>query len=354
MGIDRKSAHWKQALRSGLSTAADLSRFMAVDEHTVRRVTDVYPMRINAYFADLMKKKGPSLIRQVVPDGRELHDPQGMDDPLGEEHHSPVPYLTHRYPDRVLFLVSAECPVYCRFCTRKRKIGKMQPIGTRAIREGIHYIRTHRRIRDVLLSGGDPLLLSDDRLAWILSSIRAIPHVEIIRIGSRVPGVLPQRVTAGLCRILKKFHPLFLNLHFNHPDEITDEVRRACGRLADAGIPLGSQTVLLRGINDNPPVIRALMKQMLRMRVRPYYLLQGDLSRGTGHFRTPLSTGLGIVQALRGHVSGLAVPTLVVDLPGGGGKVPLAGDYRVRTRNGKVVFRNYRGIEYTYPESVVA
>ncbi len=353
MTVSGTSTDWKRALRQGIKTAADLSRFATVDTEAVQRVADVYPMRINAYFAELMKTKGSSLIRQVVPDARELDDPQGMEDPLGEDSHSPVPFLTHRYPDRVLFLVSAECPVYCRFCTRKRKIGNMPAIGEGAIREGIRYIRAHRSVRDVLLSGGDPLLLSDDRLEWILSSIRAISHVEIIRIGSRVPGALPQRVTARLCRTLKKFHPLFINLHFNHPDEITEETRQACGRLADSGLPLGSQTVLLRGINDRPSIVHELMKELLRMRVRPYYLLQGDLTRGTGHFRTSLDTGLGIVRSMRGFVSGLAVPTFVVDLPGGGGKVPLTWDYRIHAEKGRAVFRNYRGIEYTYQEPVL-
>jgi lysine 2,3-aminomutase len=347
------TADWQKLMRQSVLTADALAARFPVDAEAVRPVIASFPMLINPYFLDLVRQKGLSLFRQVVPDPLELVDPDGMADPLAEEENSPVPNVTHRYPDRVLFLVSSECPVYCRFCTRKRKIGRGGEIGFKTLDEGIRYIRSRREVRDVLLSGGDPLLLSDDRLEWILSSVRAIPHVDIIRIGTRVPGALPQRVTARLCRVLKKYHPLYMNLHFNHPDEITDESIKACGRLADAGLPLGSQTVLLRGVNDDPEIIRLLMIRLLSIRVRPYYLLQGDLTFGTAHFRTPIRTGLNIVRALRGSVSGLAVPAFVVDLPGGGGKVPLVPEYFRGMDGREAVFNNYLNREYRYPEPVV-
>lgn len=340
-------------LQNSIRTPGELAEHLPVDKHLIQSVIDVYPMRINAYFLDLMKKKGASLIRQVVPDHRELQDTQGMKDPLAEEANSPVPNLTHRYPDRVLFLISSECPIYCRFCTRKRRIGKSAAVGSSVLKEGIRYIREHRQVRDVLLSGGDPFLLTDDKLEWILASIRAIPHVEIIRIGTRVPSALPQRIDHKLVQILKKRQPVYVNIHFNHPDEITEDSKKACGRLADAGIPLGSQTVLLRGINDEAAVILDLMKQLLAMRVRPYYLLQADLTLGTDHFRTPIKTGLEILRNLRGFVSGLAVPTYVVDLPGGGGKVPLYPGYMQHLEGREAVFKNYLNQEYRYPEPVV-
>ncbi len=344
---------WKTLLRNGIRNPWDLASHVPLAVSAVASVAAVYPMRINAYFLDLMKAKGASISRQVVPDVRELQDTTGLEDPLAEEENSPVPNLTHRYPDRVLFLVSSECPIHCRFCTRKRKIGKIHQPGTTVLQEGIRYIREHREVRDVLLSGGDPLLLSDDLLEWILASIRSIRHVEIIRIGTRIPCALPQRVTARLARLLNKYRPLYVNIHFNHPDEITGASRAACGRLADAGIPLGSQTVLLRGINDDAAVILNLMKQLLVMRVRPYYLLQADLTRGTEHFRTPIETGLNIMRNLRGFVSGLAVPTYVVDLPGGGGKVPLYPGYLQHVEGKEAVFKNYLDREYRYPEPVI-
>jgi lysine 2,3-aminomutase len=347
------TAVWQKIMQQSVRSAEDLASRLPVNADAVRRTAGVYPMRINPYFLDLAEKKGLSILRQVLPDSRELVDPDGIADPLAEDKNSPVPLVTHRYPDRVLFLVSSECPVYCRFCTRKRKIGKEGGTSLKALEEGIRYIRSRKEVRDVLLSGGDPLLLSNDRLEWILSAVRAIPHVEIIRIGTRVPGALPQRVNAGLCRLLKRYHPLYMNLHFNHPDEISDESVKACGLLADAGLPLGSQTVLLRGINDDASVIRSLMIKLLSMRVRPYYLLQGDLTSGTGHFRTPIKTGIDILRALRGSISGLAVPAFVVDLPGGGGKVQLVPEYLRRTEGRDAVFSNYLNREYRYPEPVV-
>ncbi len=341
---------WLRLLHEGISDPTRLSFDSYRDFEALQDVVRRYPMRINRYFYDLIREKGETLGRQVIPDPRELQDAAGLDDPLGEEKDSPVPHLTHRYPDRVLFVVTLECAVYCRFCTRKRKVGRGDQVTDDTIQAGLAYIAAHPEIRDVLVSGGDPLILSDAKLGRILERLRRIPHVQIIRIGTRIPGVLPQRITSGLIRTLKKAHPLFMNLHFNHPDEITDEVRSAVKKLADAGIPLGSQTVLLRGINDRPEILGPLFRELLQMRIRPYYLLQGDLAKGTDHFRTPLDTGVAILRALRGRVSGLALPTLVVDLPGGGGKVPLCPDYVARKNPDVWTFHNYLGGTYQYPE----
>jgi len=343
-------AVWKELLKNRVETPEELAAYIDIDVQSLKKITEVYPMRINSYFLQLMLEKGASLSRQVVPDIRELYDSIGLVDPLAEERDSPVPNLTHRYPDRVLFLVSSECGVYCRFCTRKRKIGRCKGIKENGIKDGLHYIQEHREIRDVLLSGGDPLLLSDERLEWILARVREISHVEIIRIGTRVPSVLPQRITSKLVEMLKKYHPLYINVHFNHPDEITEEAEKACALLADSGIPLGNQTVLLRGINDNPWVISRLMKLLLKMRVRPYYLHQADLTKGTDHFRTPIETGLRIMKYLRGNISGLAVPAYVIDLPGGGGKVPLLPEYVVAINEKEALLKNYLGKIYRYPQ----
>ncbi|MBI4791198.1 MAG: KamA family radical SAM protein, partial [Deltaproteobacteria bacterium] len=259
------------------------------------------------------------------------------------ENLSPVPNLLHKYPDRVLFLVCAQCAMYCRFCTRKRKVGTDRMVITReTVSAGIDYIAGHPEIRDVLISGGDPLLLADERLEEILTAVRKIPTVEIIRIGTRVPCTLPMRVTVRLARLLKKFHPLYINTHFNHPAEITPEAAKACARLADAGIPLSCQTVLLRGINDDPQTMRELMQKLLRIRVRPYYLFQGDMTRGTNHFRTTIAAGKEIMQSLIGFTSGLAVPTYALDAPGGGGKIPLTPEY-VREEGERLIFTNYQG-----------
>lgn len=338
---------WKNLLKDSISTTEALSQFLEMDLVSLQKVIDRYPMKMNRYFFDLAVEKGPSLLRQVVPSIDELEDTVGWEDPLGEEDSSPVPGLIHRYPDRVCFLVSHLCGIYCRFCTRKRRIGQKQQIK---IKEGIHYISTNSQIKDVLLSGGDPLLLSNDKLDELLNQIYTITHVEIIRVGTRVPSVLPQRITPGLIKILKKYHPLFLNLHFNHPDEISDEAIKACGQLADAGIPLFNQTVLLRGINDQSKILIPLFRSLLRMRVKPYYLHQGDLTRGTDHFRTPIETGLAIMQDLRGHISGMAVPHYMIDLPGGGGKVPLTPGYILEKGCEAYTIRNFQGHTYHYPQ----
>ncbi len=343
-----KTPSWKRILGQSITSPASLPPRLLGGE-TLEQVTARFPMRINPYYLGLIRRKGDPIYRQCVPDTRELTDTRGLKDPLDEEGSSPVPGLTHRYPDRALFLVSSRCAVYCRFCNRKRKVGRPSMVTAASVREGLAYIEDHREIRDVLLSGGDPLLLGNRRLGEILARLRAMPHVEIIRIGSRVPCTLPQRITPQLVNLLRRFHPLYLNTHFNHPREITPEASLACRRLADAGIPVGCQTVLLRGVNDDPETLKELMQRLLTIRVRPYYLFQADHARGTAHFWTPLERGLHIMARLQGHTSGLCVPHFAVDLPGGGGKVPLLPEYVVEKGRDVLVIRNYRGETYRYP-----
>ncbi len=343
---------WRQSLLRALCDTDELARRFGVPAEPLRRAASRFRFRISPHYLSLIREAGDPLYRQCVPDERELEDdPALMDDPLDEEAHSPAPCVVHRYPDHCLFLVSGECATYCRFCTRKRKFRTGVNADRNAVDGGIEYIRNHPELRDVLISGGDPLLLEDGRIEYVLRGLRAIRHVEIIRIGTRVPCMLPERITAALCRMLKKYHPLFINVHFNHPAELAPPAVRALERLADAGIPLGSQTVLLRGVNDDPEVMRDLMRKLLAARVRPYYLLQSDLVSGTTHFRTPLSRGVEIMDSLRGWTSGLAVPHFIVDLPCGGGKVSLLPQYLRRREDGVVVFRNYRGREYAYPDT---
>ncbi len=340
---------WKRLLSNSITTSGDLARFFGIDATGLKDVVARYPMRINPYYLNLIKTKGDPIYKQCVPDRQEVVSQKGLEDPLNEEGDSPVPGLTHRYPDRVLFLVSATCAVYCRFCNRKRKVGRPSMVTEESIREGLLYIRDHREIRDVLLSGGDPLLLENRELSHILTEIRSMSHVEIIRIGTRVPCTLPQRITPQLVGILRKFQPLYILTHFNHPREVTPDAALACGRLADAGIPLGCQTVLLKGVNDDPVIIKKLMHKLLSIRVRPYYLFQSDLAKATSHFWTPLDKGLEIMARLLGHTSGLCVPHFAVDLPGGGGKVPLLPEYIKGVDEGDLVIRNYVGEEYRYP-----
>jgi len=274
-----------------------------------------------------------------------------MSDPLHEDEDSPVPGITHRYPDRVLFHISNLCSMYCRHCTRKRKVGDQDSVPSRdQLEQGIEYIRNTPQVRDVLLSGGDPFMLSDEKLDWILTKIGEIEHVEVVRIGTRMPVVLPYRVTDDLVNMLKKHHPLWINTHFNHPREVTDSSRRALAKLADAGIPLGNQSVLLAGVNDCPRLIKSLNHKLVKNRVRPYYLYQCDLSEGLSHFRTPVGKGIEILESLRGHTSGFSVPTYVVDAPGGGGKIPVMPNYIVSWATNKVVLRNYEGVITTYTE----
>jgi len=340
---------WQKFLQASITRPAQITPRFGIDPTPLDAVTEHYPMRITPYYLSLIRAVNDPIWRQAVPDAAELRDSVCFVDPLDEENQSPVPNLVHRYPDRALFLVCAECAMYCRFCTRKRKVGgESMVINGDTIAQGLDYIRRHGEIRDVILSGGDPLLLADEKLDEILTALRAIPHVEIIRIGSRIPVVLPQRITPGLIRVLRKHHPLYLNTHFNHPDEITATSAKACTRLADAGIPLGNQTVLLRGVNDDPTVMKRLMQKLLAIRVRPYYLYQADMVQGTDHFRTGIAEGLEIVRALRGHTSGLGVPAYVIDAPGGGGKIPLLPDYLQSLDDHQAVLKNYRGELYSY------
>ncbi len=314
-----------------------------------------FPMSVTPYYLSLIDTKdyeNDPVYRQAVPSPLELEvHPCDMADPLHEDKDSPVPGLTHRYPDRVLLLVSTQCAMYCRHCTRKRKVGDLDSCaGHHDIAAGIEYIRNTPQVRDVLLSGGDPFMLSDQRLDWILTQLRAIDHVEVIRIGTRTPVVLPYRITDDLVNMLKKHHPLWINTHFNHPRELTKSARAALAKLADAGIPLGNQSVLLAGVNDCPRIMRALVQKLVANRVRPYYLYQCDLSEGLSHFRTPVGKGIEIMECLIGHTSGFCVPTYVIDAPGGGGKIPVMPNYLISWSTNKVVLRNYEGVITTYRE----
>ncbi len=340
---------WQQQIKNSITTSEGLAKEVNCRQEEVAKVSKHYPLRISPYYLELIKKQGAPLFKQAVPDIRELDDPEGMLDPLGEEALSPVPNLVHKYPDRALFLITSQCAMYCRFCTRKRKVGKPEmKITDATIAAGLEYLRKTPQIREVLISGGDPLLLSDHRLEGILRQLREIKSIEVLRIGSRVPCTLPMRVTPKLVAMLKKYHPLYINTHFNHPAEITEQAARACTLLADAGIPLGCQTVLLKGVNDSPEVMRELLYRLLQIRVKPYYLFQGDLTRGTGHFRTSISTGLDIMKSLIGTVSGMAVPTYALDAPGGRGKIPLTPDY-IRSHGKTLEFVNYQGLDCSYP-----
>jgi len=342
----RQMEKWQRSLAAGIGSPEELAERFAVDPAALGEVAARYPMRITPHYLELIREPGDPIWRQSVPDPLELDDDQ-LPDPLEEERLSPVPGLIHRYPDRVVLLVSSVCAVYCRFCMRKRGVGCAAGITPADLDDACAYIAATPAIRDIILSGGDPLLLPDDALATILDRLRRIPHVEIIRIGSRAPVTLPERITSRLCRLLKPVHPLYLNTHFNHPREVTTASARACARLADAGIPLGNQTVLLRGVNDAPGVMKELMQRLLAIRVRPYYIHQMDLVRGTGHFRTSLAAGIGIMEQLRGHTSGLATPYYVVDLPGGKGKVPILPE-SLRWEEKRLLVRNYRGEEVEY------
>ncbi len=312
-------------------------------------------LAITPYFFNLINPADEHcpIRRQVIPRLEETHTaPWEMSDPCGEDSHSPVPGLVHRYPDRVLFLVTDRCASYCRYCTRSRLVSNASGYDFHPrFADQLDYIRQHPEIRDVLLSGGDPLLFSDDKLNQLLTALRAIPHVEFVRIGTRIPIFLPQRITPELCAMLKRHHPLFISIHSNHPRELTTEVRTALERLADAGIPLGNQSVLLRHVNNDAEVMKAHVQKLLMCRVRPYYIYQCDLIAGSAHLRTSVRKGLEIMQALRGHTTGYAVPTYVIDAPGGGGKVPVSPEYVLSRSTGRVIIRNYEGKIFEYPEA---
>ncbi len=352
--------HWQ--LRHRIRSLEQLGTILelTMDEMTaVLRHRGTLPLAVTPYYAGLLDPTDcrQPLRRTVVPVNDEyLRSPGEAEDPLGEDSDSPVPGLVHRYPDRVLFLVTHFCSTNCRYCTRSRIIGvEHGQAGLKSRwQRAIEYIENTPRVRDVLLSGGDPLTFSDEKLEWLLSRLRKIPHVEMLRIGTKVPVVLPQRITPTLVRVLKRYHPLWMSIHFTHPQELTPETSTACARLADAGIPLGSQTVLLAGINDSVETIKALVHGLLRLRVKPYYLYQCDPIFGSAHFRTPVEKGLEIVAGLRGHTSGYAVPTYAIDAPGGGGKIPLLPEYVVGREGGQLLLRNYEGKIFRYPDSAEA
>jgi lysine 2,3-aminomutase len=350
---------WRWQMRHRIKTLQTLETILhlSADERSaILRRKGSLPVGITPYYASLLDLDDPCqpLRRTVVPVNHEyIRLPEEAHDPLGEDAHSPVPGIVHRYPDRVLFLLTGFCAVYCRYCTRSRLVGNPggeYRFSTMQWEQALAYIAATPTIRDVLLSGGDPLTLSDARLTWLLTRLRRIPHVEFLRIGTKVPAVLPQRITRALTRLLRRFHPLWMSLHFTHPDELTPEVRQACARLADAGIPLGSQTVLLARVNDDLDTMRRLLHGLLTLRVRPYYLYQCDPISGSGHFRTPVAKGLEILRGLRGHTTGYAVPTYVIDAPGGGGKIPLQPEAVVGRDGNDLLLMNYTGQVYRYPD----
>lgn len=359
LGISNWS-DWKWQLKHSVRDIPTFEKLLGIrfddaERKLLEETIAKFPLSITPYYLSLIEVddyRNDPIFRQSFPSPLELVvDKYESRDSLSEDKDSPVPGIVHRYPDRVLFLVSNICSMYCRHCTRKRKVGDVDSIPNKEeIAKGIEYIRNTPTVRDVLLSGGDPLMLSDEYLDWLLSELRKIPHLEIIRIGTRMPCVLPYRITDELVTILKKHHPLWINTHFNHPREITGPSKDALRKLADAGIPLGNQSVLLAGVNDCPRIMKRLVHKLVHNRVRPYYLFQCDLSEGLSHFRTPIGKGIEIMESLIGHTSGLAVPTYVVDAPGGGGKIPIMPNYLISWSTNKVVLRNFEGVITTYKE----
>jgi lysine 2,3-aminomutase len=346
-------SEWQHVLREGIDELEKLAdRFGrdVIDVEALEPAFDNFQMRLTPAVLEQIKEVGDPIWRQYVPSVEELEIHDGMIDSLDEDADSPVPNITHRYPDRALFLVSPVCASYCRFCTRRRKVGDPEKIPLNQYESAFEYIRSHPEIRDIILSGGDPMMLNDRRLEYLFQNLRAIPHVEIIRIGSRITSHLPERITPEFCEMVKKYHPIYMNTHFNHPSELTPAAVAALGRLADAGVPLGCQTVLLRGVNDDPAIMKELMQKLLKARVRPYYIYMADQVAGGEHFRTTVQKGLEIIQALRGWTSGLAVPHFVIDAPGGGGKVPLLPEYVEEINDDEVIFRNYAGERYVYKQ----
>lgn len=353
---DEQWNNWRWQLAHRLNSVDELAQLIHLTDEEIEGLTadGRFRVDITPYFASLIDPDDPNcpIRRQVIPLGRELKAFEGMmEDSLAEDRHSPVPGLVHRYPDRVLMLVTTQCASYCRYCTRSRIVGDSNANFSKAEFEmQLDYLRRTPQVRDVLLSGGDPLTLAPKTLEYILASLRAIEHIEIIRIGTRVPVFLPMRITDEFCAMIRQHHPLWINIHVNHPKEITPELSEALAKLADAGVPLGNQSVLLAGINDSVNIQRELVHKLVRNRVRPYYLYQCDLVKGAGHFRTTVAKGIEIIEGLRGHTSGYAVPTYVVDAPGGGGKVPVQPQYLISQSPGKVVLRNYEGYITTYDE----
>lgn len=355
--IFKQTPEWKSILRRSISSPKDIAKISGLSNELAEKICSKYPVLVNPYYLSLIKEINDPIYKQCLPVEEELHDLQGIEDPLNEEpehqERKNVPSLiTHRYPDRILFRVSNQCAMYCRFCTRKRKVGDIdkQPTLTE-LKKALVYISQHSEIRDVLLSGGDPLMLSDEVLEKIISAVYDIlkdRENSIIRIGTRMPCVLPQRITPELCEMLKKYHPIYVNTHFNHPNEITAESEKACNMLADSGIPVGCQTVLLKGVNDSPEVMRKLMQKLVRIRVRPYYIYQADPVQGTNHFRTKVEKGIEVIKGIRGHTSGLCVPHFVIDAPGGGGKIPILPDYLQSIDDEKVKLKNYQDKDFEY------
>jgi lysine 2,3-aminomutase len=349
---------WKWQLRHRIRDQKGLERIVRLSEderEAVVRLGGHLPVGLTPYYAWLLDPRDADdpIRRTMIPvTGEFVLGPGEAADPLGEDRHMPVPGLVHRYPDRVLFLVTKFCATYCRYCTRSRMVGQTGEYHFNAdqYEAALEYIAGHREIRDVLLSGGDPLSLNDERLQWLLSRLRAIRHVEFLRIGTKIPTVLPQRITPELVKTLRRYHPLWMSIHFTHPNELTPEVAQACARLADGGLPLGSQTVLLRGVNDDVETMKRLFHGLLKNRVRPYYIYQCDPISGSAHFRTPVAKGLEIIAGLRGHTTGYAVPTFVVDAPGGGGKIPLLPDPVVGREGDDLLLRNYEGSVFRYPD----
>jgi len=358
---DEQWNDWTWQISHRLSSVDDIAQVINLtdsEKEDIRKVMDGFRVGITPYYASLMDPDDPCdpVRMQSVPTFAEMHR-SGADmlDPLHEDEDSPAPGLTHRYPDRVLLLITDQCSMYCRHCTRRRLAGENdQARSTKDIDMAIDYIRRTPQVRDVLLSGGDCLCVSDDKLEYIISELRKIDHVQMVRLGSRTPVVMPQRITDNLVNILKKYHPIWLNTHFNHPKEMTVEAAEALAKLADAGIPLGNQSVLLRGINDDSEVMRDLVHILVMNRVRPYYIYQCDLSLGIEHFRTKVSKGIELIESLRGHTTGLCVPTFVVDAPGGGGKIPVMPQYMISQSPERVVLRNYEGVITTYTEPYIA
>ncbi len=353
--------HWQ--LRNAIRDIPTLKKVVSLtkeEEKNLEKCLKKVRMAITPYYAALMDKeyRRCPVRLQAVPTAEELTEEiSDLDDPLHEDVDSPTPGLTHRYPDRVLFLITHICSMYCRHCTRRRIVGVTDVhLKKEQIDKGIEYIKAHEEVRDVLISGGDPMVLADNEIEYVLKKVRAIDHVEMIRIGTRVPVVMPQRITPELVKMLKKYHPLYVNTHFNHPKEITLEAKEACERLADAGIPLGNQSVLLRDVNDCPPIMKKLVHELMMLRVKPYYIYQCDLSKGISHFRTSVARGIETIENLRGHTTGMAVPTYVVDAPGGGGKIPVMPDYMISQSDKRVVLRNYEGVitTYTHPKEVLS
>ena len=347
---------WTWQLKHRLTSMEHLERYMTLtpeEKAGCAQASHKLALAITPYFFNLIDRQDPAcpIRRQVIPRGEEsLVAAEEMLDSLGEDSHSPVPGLVHRYPDRVLFLVTDRCASYCRYCTRSRLVSNAQDYNFHPeYEQALRYIEAHPEVRDVLLSGGDPLLLSDKKLDHLLGRLRAIKHVEFIRIGSRIPIFLPQRITPELCEVFKKHGPIWMSIHVNHPREATQELKDACERLSYAGVPLGNQSVLLRGVNDDAEVMKALVHRLLRMRVRPYYLYQMDLITGGSHFQVDVRKGLEIIEALRGHTTGYAVPQYVIDAPGGGGKVPINPAYVEKITDTEVVFRNFEGKVFRYP-----